>query len=195
MGYSIGVHARSLKLRDKMCDFMEANLKQPHELFPDLNESWVGVKTDLGYIKGKRLIGFDYGAWREWKHILLRWIAIQIGSKRTMQLPWKDSYFVPVNPYFEKVYWYNYDSASICAIKVMTLEDYNKMFDALSLEEVKDYEDSCTFVDKYGWPLWIISNKVGRYGPRTSEDWPIEYRQSLIQESIRLDDLWQKTFK
>lgn len=88
MGYSIGTHARTKRLQQKMLSFM-AKEYRPHWKIRGLPEQpcYAGEPTnDLSYIRSRDIVGIDYGAVagfeREYGFVLVKWMALKISKLR-----------------------------------------------------------------------------------------------------------------
>jgi len=88
MGYSLGVHARSVGLQKKMLAFMKKEYR-PHwqirnlKNYKDCYSS--EPREDLAYFHGKCIIGIDYNAAgfeRGYAFTLTRWMALQVSMSR-----------------------------------------------------------------------------------------------------------------
>lgn len=90
MGYSISVNCVSKEAQAQMNAFLKANFRHWDEVIgsPNENRRVSDVSTDdLSYAHRKNQIGFDYGGMtgprREYYNAVLRWVAIQVGKRRT----------------------------------------------------------------------------------------------------------------
>jgi len=188
MGYSIGVHARSLKLRDEMYDFMQANLRPYGEIVGDKDiRNRYEFSKWLGYIKGKRVVGFNYNCGNEQRdfiYALTAWMAVQIGSKRFCNV------CDGANDY-RSVHWYNYDSQHTCPVVVMEHKDYKTMLGGMCDVYREIYQESPSFVDKYGWQFCEYPGFNSKFRMSWMRDVDINIRKLLVEETKRLDGLWR----
>lgn len=89
MGYSIACRAQTAKLQRRMLDFMALQYRSWPLLSTGKDgDCYAGAPTDdLSYDHAKRAVGIDYGAcagWeREYAYTLVRWVAIQVGTRTT----------------------------------------------------------------------------------------------------------------
>lgn len=90
MGFSLAVSVRSRRLKDEMQDFLVGAYKPWSELSGDgATSHFQGPLIDDQLdVPGRCCIGFDYeapttGAEREFHFALVRWIALQVGKRRT----------------------------------------------------------------------------------------------------------------
>jgi hypothetical protein len=94
MGYSITIEVRKKKLAQKMIDFLKKNGKSFGFLIGQDENNWYDgpfwangkgdedskERKGLSYCHRPNHIGFDYGWDREYKHVLIRWMAQKICS-------------------------------------------------------------------------------------------------------------------
>jgi len=90
MGFSLSVSVRSHRLKEEMHGFLLSSYKPWSELVEDddTQDSFQGPYVDEELdTPGKCCIGFDYhpvpGAEREYHFALVRWIALQVGKRRS----------------------------------------------------------------------------------------------------------------
>lgn len=86
MGYSITIAVRRRELGQRMIDFARKHVRSfdchDMEIGPCWAEKIEGdERSGLPYCERKGHIGFNYGSDREWKYVLLRWMAIKVGRK------------------------------------------------------------------------------------------------------------------
>jgi hypothetical protein len=108
MGYSIGIHARSKALQQRMLEFMDKEYR-PHWQIRELSKV-KGLENyqdcfasepmaDSSYFHGKNVIGIDFNAHgfeRGYAFILVKWVALQVGTTRWVFKDPKISFKDPV---------------------------------------------------------------------------------------------------
>lgn len=169
MGYSIGTQARSLKLRQRMLDFMDAEYRSAGVLAgdPDALAHSSPPRVDMDYLRGKRVIGVDYsglaGFERAWAYSLVRWMSLKIGTRRSQYGCLKKNLDGPVPA-------------------MLTDEEPWPVIVADSLEGIDSALHWCC-TDSLGVPLEVPLDLGPKY--MDQEGWVV-----IRTELKRLDDLW-----
>jgi len=188
MGYSIAVPVRSEKLRQKMQAFMDANYRDVSQLLEKWKHSFASEPTgDLAYDDGKCRIGFNFnasGPERQYIFAAARWMAIQVGRKRTLELFYGTGVRASV-PY------YVYDGHDACPI--VFLDEWK---DKAPPRDGDYPTGGWEMHDKYGW---LVSGNYEVRIIKSSGIYPKEHQKVLLSELDalydeikRLDQLWKE---
>lgn len=187
MGYSVAVPVRSEKLRHKMQTFMDENFRDTTILFPKVYKysDASNPTNNLAYDHGKCRIGFNFntsGSERQYIFALTRWMALQIGRKRTLQI-FRGTDTRASVPY------YVYDGDEACPIRLS--DEWKDK--APSREDIGGGE--WEMHDEFGWlvkgnhHVSFIKKMYDALVQRTM----LAELQTLHDEIKRLDGLWKET--